>query len=172
MAKERLRYKSSTIKGFSAGELQLSFADVRQKASMFDNLNKKLDSINDFAVKQLGEQKAQEGMMYGAENAPTVKQFLDANPDEREELLPGDKITTFGKSARNTALSILSNQVLMNSQKLFSDAELNAVKNNLKPDEYMAQLNGIIEGSVEALMEVSPEAAIKLNAQLLSLIHI
>lgn len=166
MAKERLRYKSSTIKGFSAGELQLSFADVRQKASMFDNLNKKLDSINDFAVKQLGEQKAQEGMMYGAENAPTVKQFLDANPDEREELLPGDKITTFGKSARNTALSILSNQVLMNSQKLFSDAELNAVKNNLKPDEYMAQLNGIIEGSVEALMEVSPEAAIKLNAQL------
>lgn len=166
MAKERLRYKSSTIKGFSAGELQLSFADVKQKASMFDNLNKKLDSISDFAIKQLGEQKAEEGMIYGAENAPSVEQFLKANPDEREELLPGNKTTTFGKSARNTALSILSNQVLMNSQKLFSDAELEAVKNNLKPDEYMKQLNGIIEGSVEALMEVSPEAAIKLNAQL------
>lgn len=166
MAKERIKYRPIGVRGFTAGDLQLSLADVQAKASMFDNINKKLDSIQQFALEQYGEDKAQEGMVYGAENAPSVSEFLNANAEDRESLLPGNKSTTYGKSARNTALSILSNQVLITSSQQFAKAEVEATKNNTSPEEYLSQLNDIIEGSTEALMDVSPDAAIKLNAQL------
>ena len=45
-------------------------------------------------ITQICTQRAPEGMMYSAEKALTIKQFLDANPDDREDLLPGDNITT------------------------------------------------------------------------------
>ena len=166
MAKERIKYRSIGVRGFTAGDLQLSYADVQAKASMFDNINKKIDSIQQFALEQYAQDKAQEGIVYGAENAPNVEEFLKANAEDRESLLPGNKSTTFGKSARNTALSILSNQVLISSSQQFAKAEMEATKNNTSPEEYLTQLNEIIEGSTEALMDVSPEAAIKLNAQL------
>ena len=165
MAKERIKYKGN-LQGGSVVNVQ--FPQFQVMAAGMDSLNRKLDAINNFALKKIDKQMLDEGTRYAAENPVSVDQFLNANPAEKNKLIKGNKNTTYGQAIRVNQLNLLTSQITMKAQKDFSDLKTQAYATNMDLETYTTQLNAIVEGYTESLLDVDGEASIVANAKLAS----
>ena len=57
---QRNVYKSQ-LPGFRASDIQLSFANYRAQADVAGEIIKRIDTVSDFALKKVNEQKVEEG---------------------------------------------------------------------------------------------------------------
>ena len=113
MAKERIKYRGN-LQGGAIVNVQSPQYQVM--AAGMDDLNRKLDAINNFALKKLDKQMLDEGTQYAAENPVSVDQFLNANPGEKNKLIQGNKNTTYGQAIRVNQLNLLTSQITMKAQ--------------------------------------------------------
>lgn len=165
MAKERIKYRGN-LQGGAIVNVQSPQYQVM--AAGMDDLNRKLDAINNFALKKLDKQMLDEGTQYAAENPVSVDQFLNANPGEKNKLIQGNKNTTYGQAIRVNQLNLLTSQITMKAQKDFSDLKTQAYATSMDLETYTTQLNAIVEGYTESLLDVDGEASIVANAKLAS----
>ena len=105
MSRERKIFKGNLVRGVNIPNI--GFENFRVSSSGFDNLSRRLDIIKNFAVDQGEKIAIEEGKEYAAENPISIQQYLDANPKEREKLVKGDKITSYGRSIRAAQISML-----------------------------------------------------------------
>ena len=96
--------------GFTTSDVQLSFPNLKAQMTGLSDLEKRIASVTDFTVQRMGVEATKAGQQFAIENAPTVEQFLAANPEQRAAYF-GEDDTTFGQSAKTTMLSFVTNDL-------------------------------------------------------------
>jgi hypothetical protein len=122
-----------------------------------------LDSMTDFALKQFEQKALIEGAEYGAENAPTMQQLQDAQGDI-EDVVPGDKTTVFGRAARKAALQSMTTNFEMSAREQMVNLRIQAQQENMDTATFTEQSNAIIDGYTSTLQDISPAAALNFRA--------
>jgi len=169
MAPPRKIYRGSLVEGASIPSVD--FSQFKVQASGFDSLTQRLDAINTFAIKGLNVEMEEAGKQYAAENPLSVDQFYKANPTDRNNIIGGNKVTTYGKAIRATHINILSSDLAIKAQKDFMDLKIEAhiLKTKGTPmslDMYKNKLDGIVNGYSEALLPVDADASVTTQAKL------
>ncbi len=164
MARERKTYPGGLVRGGAV--VNVAFPQYQVMASGMDSLNQKLDRINNFALKKLDKDMERAGIKYAAENPISTDQFLDANPDQKNKMVKGNPNTTYGSAIRATQLNLLTSQITMKAQNDFADLKTKAYANDMDLDTYTNELNAIVNGYTDAVLEVDGEASIVANAKL------
>jgi hypothetical protein len=164
MARERKTYPGGLVRGGAV--VNVAFPQYQVMASGMDSLNQKLDRINNFALKKLDKDMERAGIKYAAENPISTDQFLDANPDQKNKMVKGNPNTTYGSAIRATQLNLLTSQITMKAQNDFADLKTKAYANNMDLETYTNELNAIVNGYTDAVLEVDGEASIVANAKL------
>ena len=161
---QRNVYKSQ-LPGFRASDIQLSFANYRAQADVAGEIIKRIDTVSDFALKKVNEQKVEEGTKYGVENAPTLKQVLETDAEDRKELFKDDK-TIFNKAARAAQMGFIINEMTISAHRDFANAEIEANENNQSQTMYLKTLSNIKDEYVKLVSSISPDLAVELDAKL------
>ena len=169
MATQRKIYRGGLVEGVSIPNV--SFPQHQVMASGWQSLNQRLDAINTFAIKGLDVEMEEKGKKFAAENPISIEQFYLANPTDRENLVGGNKTTTFGKAIRATHINILAGEMAIHAQKDFMDLRIEAHLLNTKGtpmtlDQYKNRLDAVVDGYSDALLPLDADAAIAANAKL------
>ena len=145
---------------------QVRFVAQEAEARAKSGLAQSLQRMSNYFLQQ-AEQKAQiEGAEYGALQAPTQKQIIDAVQDNEAVELPGDKTTVFGRAARKAALEAASDELQFLAKRKITDITIDAQSQQLAPDEVATEIDTAIAGFSAALDEASPATARALRANL------
>ena len=163
---ERKIYQGGLVR--SVGIPSVSFAQYQEMASGANTMQRKLDSLVNFAIKKEEKVQIEEAKTYAASNPITVNDYINASPVEREKLVGGNKDTSYGQTVRATQLSFLSTEMAIKAQKDFMSLKIEANTTNMPLDEYENQLNAIVQGYSDAVLDVDAEAAITVKADLAS----
>ena len=161
---QRNVYKSQ-LPGFRASDIQLSFANYRAKADVAGEIIKRIDTVSDFALKKVNEQKVEEGTKYGVENAPTLKQVLETDANDRKELFKDNK-TIFNKAAQAAQMGFVINEMTIAAHRDFANAEIEANENNQSQTMYLQTLSNIKDEYVKVVSSINPDLAVELDAKL------
>ena len=164
MAKERKTYPGGLVRG--AAIPSISFPQFQVAQAGMDSLNNKLNQLNNFALKKVDKEMEDAGIKYAAENPISTDQFLDANPDEKNKMLKGKKGTTYGDAIRATQLSLLTSQITMKASNDFANLKTLAYAKDMDLETFTTELNAIVNGYSDSLLEVDGEASIVANAKL------
>ena len=164
MARERKTYPGGLVRG--AAIPSISFPQFQVVQSGMDSLNNKLNQLNNFALKKVDKEMEDAGIKYAAENPISTDQFLDANPDEKNKMLKGKKGTTYGDAIRATQLSLLTSQITMKASNDFANLKTLAYAKDMDLETFTTELNAIVNGYSDSLLEVDGEASIVANAKL------
>jgi len=160
-------YKKLGIQGYSVPGT--SFAGLKEQANMFNSLNQKIGSVVSYANDQVSAQMQLEGQEYAVGNPITLQQYYDANPIEiakQIEAKGGNDSTVKGKAIKATLIEVLSTNVIIEANSHIGEIYDNAVVNKLSLEELENKLNGAIDGYYQSIVGVSPEAGLKIKAQL------
>ena len=142
----------------------------RQALNSSQSLEKRLDSISEFALGKLTEKASTEGQLYAVKNAPTLEQVTTAvGRGEDVNALFEKEGSVFGDSARKVqaelfrqdSYSTFSRRVeemssALDSSGVISFDDVDAMGLNLQAE---------INGTYDVLKNIDPEQALKFNAQ-------
>ena len=161
---QRNVYKSQ-LPGFRASDIQLSFANYRAQADVAGEIIKRIDTVSDFALKKVNEQKVEEGTKYGVENAPSLSQVLETDAEDRKELFKDNK-TIFNKAARDAQFGFVINEMAIAAHRDFANAEIEANENQQSQALYLKTLSNIKDEYVKVVSSINPDLAVELDAKL------
>src|SRR5210317_2200621 len=164
MAKERKPYTGGLVRPM--GIPSVSFAQFQELATGASSMQRKLDTVVNFALKQEEAYQIKRGEEDAISNPITANQYLDASPAEREALLGGERYTSYGKSVQATQLTLLSSEMAIKAQKDFNTLKVQAYTEEMNLDDYEANLNAIVNGYTDAIAPVNPQAAISIQSDL------
>tara|TARA_B100000287_G_scaffold403195_1_gene424785 strand:- start:2119 stop:3855 length:1737 start_codon:yes stop_codon:yes gene_type:complete len=159
------RYRRYESKGLVTNIPTLSFAAEKAMAQGYSKIGSVIDQMSKIFYNRAESEKKSEGLEYGALNAPTKQQILDAQEHGYDLNLPGDKTTVFGKAARASALEIAENEMTYQAKLNISSIILNAKKNRTDPSEVQLQLDSLIDGFASSIEKDSPATSRKLRAK-------
>ena len=160
------RYKRYESKGLRTNLPTLSFAADKALSQGYSQIGSLLDQMSSIFNKRATDTAKIEGAEYGALNAPTKQQILDAQSSGTDIALPGDKTTVFGKAARNSALLIASDNITHQAKVKISEIILNAKINKTDPREVGLQLDSLVDGFASSIEQDSPATSKKLRASI------
>lgn len=129
-------------------------------------LSQALDRMANFELQKDQQRAKVEGAEFGVENAPTLADIKTANESNKDAFEAFDENTIFGSAAKNAALSVAENEVLVDATATMTALVLNAQANGTDPKLLVDQLDSTIIGYVDTLRPSAPALADKLNARL------
>ena len=149
---------------------QVDYAGTaRAQARVADTISKQLDRMASVAFREAELQAKIEGAEYGATNAPTAKELLDAQSDEqREALTPGGTGTVYDRAAREAALRVIGTNLETAARNEIAAVRANAKVDFTPLDQVQNEIDGIINGYTGALYDIAPAAAPTLRGTLSS----
>ena len=127
-------------------------------------LSSQLNQMSNFFFNQAAQQRRIEGEEYGAANAPTFEELLEAQ--KQGENLLDFAPTVFGRSAKAAALATVENEITVDAQKRFDQLAFEANKKMVSPTVLRDDLDATILGYNEVLQSTSPALSRKLTAKL------
>ena len=144
----------------------VDFAAEREIAKGYNQIGQQLDRMSSFFMQQAETQFKLEGAEYGAANAPTEQQIIDAYNDGEEIDLVGDNFSVYGRAARQAAMNAATDDIEFLAKKeilmYITEAEAgeyDVATVNDKIDTIIAGYSGVLDGE-------SPGNAKKLRANL------
>ena len=154
------RYQSS---GIAVGTPQGQFRDV---SAPFEQLSAQMNRMTDFYLSQAEKQAVYEGERYGAENAPSAEQLVEAYQSGAVLEPVGDPTTVFGRAALKS-----SQEIVRTNMYYASHTELTKISNQielgqLSPDAGLKQMNSMIDGFSQAVSQFDPTESRKIRAEL------
>lgn len=160
------RYQRAGIR--IAGMPQVSTAGLRASAQANEALARNLDRVANFAFREAGVQAEQEGIEYGALNAPSQQQLEDAIAagQDPSELVPGKDSTIFGRAARRSALDSMATQFEIEARKEIVEMQSQFEREEIGLADLESGLSSLLSQQSEVLRQVSPQAAQKFTASL------
>lgn len=165
------RYQRSGIMYADIPTLQ--YANVTEEIKQARALNASLDRLSEFAYKGAVAKAEKEGAQYGVQNAPTLKQVMDAvtNKEDPSKLF-ADDYTAFGEAARKSQAVTFRTDLESEARTEFS--KINAVIDSgmdYNMNEIESSLQGIIDGHSKVLAKISPDDSLKYRASVSVLGH-
>lgn len=145
---------------------RVNFAGAEAQARGLGNLAQSLSRMSDFVSRQAQSAAAIEGAEYGALNAPTRQQIIDAAQKSEKIDLVGDQATVFGKAARRAALEAASDELQFLAKSTITDLTTKAIDDQIPPSRLADQIDTAIIGFSSTLDNVSPATARSLRAGL------
>ena len=160
-------YRKIGVQGFSVPST--SFASLKQQTGMFNDLNQKIGAVVSYANDQVSAEMKLEGQEYAVGNPVTLDQYFNANPSEiakQIEARGGDDRTVKGQAIKATLIELLSTDLLLEANSHLGKIYDDAVLNNVTLEEFENKLNSAIDGYYQSIITVSPEAGLKVKADL------
>tara|TARA_R100000655_G_scaffold18204_1_gene38235 strand:- start:7685 stop:9628 length:1944 start_codon:yes stop_codon:yes gene_type:complete len=160
-------YRKLGIQGFSVPST--SFAGLKEQAGMFNDLNQKIGAVVSYANDQISAEQKIKGQEYAVGNPITLDQYFNANPSEiakQIEARGGDDRTVKGQAIKATLIELLSTDLLLEANSHLGKIYDDAVLNNVTLEEFENKLNSAIDGYYQSIITVSPEAGLKVKADL------
>ena len=167
MAQNIPAYRKLGIQGYSMPSM--SFSNLKEQANMFHELNDKIGAVVSYANEQISAEQKLAGQEYAVGNPITIDQYYDANPTEiakQIEAKGGNDRTVRGQAVKATLIELLSTDVIIEANSHIGKIYDDAVTNNITIEELENKLNGAIDGYYKSIVSISPEAGIKIKAQL------
>lgn len=149
---------------------QVDYAGTaRAQARVAETISRQLDRMASVAFREAELQAKIEGAEYGATNAPSAQELLDAQGEEqREALTPGGTGTVYDRAAREAALRVIGTNLETAARNEIAAVRANAKVNFTPLDQVQNEIDGIINGYSGALYDISPAAAPNLRGTLSS----
>ena len=145
---------------------RVNFAGAEAQARGLGNLAQSLSRMSNFVSQQAQSAAVVEGAEYGALNAPTRQQIIDATQKNEKIDLVGDQTTVFGKAARKAALEAASDELQFLAKSTITDLTRRAIEDQIPPSALADQIDTAIIGFSSTLDNVSPATARSLRAGL------
>ena len=127
-------------------------------------LSAELKQMSNFFFSQAAEQRAIEGEEYGAANAPSYEELVEAEKEGENLLNYGP--TVFGRAAKRSALATVENEIIVDSSERFDNLVYEATRNMVSPKVLRNDLDAAITGYHEVLEATNPALARKMKAKL------
>ena len=141
-------------------------AEAQEASRTMTVLSQSLDRMSNFFIKRAEEQTKIEGQKFGIENM-SLEKLRQANKENRDIFdIPAFGNTVFGNSARQSALTVLENETIVEATKTINDLVFQAETNFTNPTVLRNQIDASILGFVNALSPSAPVLAQKISAQL------
>ena len=141
-------------------------AEAQEASRTMTVLSQSLDRMSNFFIKRAEEQAKIEGQKFGIENM-SLEKLRQANKENRDIFdIPAFGNTVFGNSARQSALTVLENETIVEATKTINDLVFQAETNFTNPTVLRNQIDASILGFVNALSPSAPVLAQKISAQL------
>ena len=141
-------------------------AEAQEASRTMTVLSQSLDRMSNFFIKRAEEQAKIEGQRFGIENM-SLEKLRQANKENRDIFdIPAFGNTVFGNSARQSALTVLENETIVEATKTINDLVFQAETNFTNPTVLRNQIDASILGFVSALSPSAPVLAQKISAQL------
>ena len=119
-----------------------------------------------FAVKELDQDMQEEGLKFAVDNPISTADYLNANPEERANMLDGDDFTTYGKKVKAVQANILATDLAVKAEGQLNGLKADALINDKPLELVELQFNALVNGYVDALADVDPETAVVLKSKL------
>jgi hypothetical protein len=140
-------------------------ANLRERVAETQGINSSLDRLSQFAFKKADEQAQREGLLYGAENAPTLEQ-LDAAKAQGKSIqeLFAEPGTTFGDAARKVQAAQVRDQLETKTRMEFSKLSAMVDSGSFNLQEVQKEITARIDGYAKTISSVSPEEGLRYRA--------
>lgn len=146
----------------------ITTAGMQEAARTAQTLTQAMDRVTNFALRQAETQAKIEGQEYGAINAPTTQQLYDAIAAGQDpaELLPGDKTTVFGRSARDMALDSVTYAMEADARATIANMQAAFERGDMSADQLGVQMDSLVKAQSEVMRSINPMAAQKFSASI------
>ena len=158
--------RGGLIRSVNIPSLQGTGAQFQVQSQMFTQLEKDLDGMFNFAVKELDQDMQEEGLKFAVDNPISTADYLNANPEERANMLDGDDFTTYGKKVKAVQANILATDLAVKAEGQLNRLKADALINDKPLELVELQFNALVNGYVDALADVDPETAVVLKSKL------
>jgi hypothetical protein len=178
MARDRITLKGGMVRGFSIPNI--TFPQYDAQANLANELNRRLDTIKDFALEKGKAETLIRAADYVAGNAPSLAEFRTAGTEARQELIDSgyfegkitDKTNTlFDRAVRENQLNIIKNKMEsiakqdLDNLLLLEKVDLDSGgTGNLA--NASARIESTVNGLSDALVGMDGAAALELRASL------
>jgi len=160
---EKLRYKRQ---GLTLRAPRIDFAAQEASARGYAQISANLDRLSGFFF-SMAENKAQiEGAEYGATNAPTRKQLMDAKNRGEPIDLSGDQATVFGRAARKASMEAVSDELTYLAKRDITNIITQGINNNTAPNAVSESIDSVVAGYASTLDGTDPAMARHYRANL------
>ena len=167
MAKRKV-FEGLNVKAYNFPSI--GFEQFRVQSQSLDNLNSRINNVLKFAVGKVEEQSKIDAYEYAASNPLTISEYLNADPNERNKLLPkGNNV--FNNTLRNAQINFLATDVQIAAGKAITKLEEKATLNEMSTDEFEQELNSIVNGYTQSFLEIDAEGAVTVKAKLATMAH-
>ena len=161
MAERYQRYES---KGLALKMPTVDFTFEKNRSNNLSNLSSNLDRMAQTFYSNAVQTAKIEGAEYGALNAPTEQQLLDASESNTELDFVGNKDSVFGRYARTATLEATSDRLTLMAKQSMSSIILKGKMNGTDPSEVAKELDSVTSGLSDVLDNESPVTAKKFKA--------
>ena len=160
---EKLRYQRQ---GLTLRAPRIDFAAQEASARGYAQISANLDRLSGFFF-SMAENKAQiEGAEYGATNAPTRKQLMDAKKRGEPIDLSGDQATVFGRAARKASMEAVSDELTYLAKRDITNIITQGINNNTAPNAVSESIDSVVAGYASTLDGTDPAMARNYRANL------
>lgn len=160
------RYKRYESKGLALKMPTVDFTFEKNRSNNLSNLSSNLDRMAQTFYSNAVQTAKIEGAEYGALNAPTEQQLLDASESNTELDFVGNNDSVFGRYARTATLEATSDRLTLMAKQSMSRIILEAKMNGTDPSEVAKELDSVTSGLSDVLDNESPVTAKKFKATL------
>ena len=144
----------------------VEFAAEKEIARGYNKISGQLDRMSSFFMQQAETQFKLEGAEYGAANAPTEQQIIDAYKDGEQIELVGDNYSVYGRAARQAAMNAATDEIEFLAKKEILNYMTEAERGEYDVNIVNDKIDTIIAGYSSILDETSPANAKRLRANL------
>ena len=158
------RYQRYESKGLALKMPTVDFTFEKNRSNNLSNLSSNLDRMAQTFYSNAVQTAKIEGAEYGALNAPTEQQLLDASESNTELDFVGNNDSVFGRYARTATLEATSDKLTLMAKQSMSSIILKGKVNDISPTEVSKQLDSVTSGLSDVLDNESPVTAKKFKA--------
>jgi len=158
------RYQRYESKGLALKMPTVDFTFEKNRSNNLSNLSSNLDRMAQTFYSNAVQTAKIEGAEYGALNAPTEQQLLDASESNTELDFVGNNDSVFGRYARTATLEATSDRLTLMAKQSMSSIILKGKMNGTDPSEVAKELDSVTSGLSDVLDNESPVTAKKFKA--------
>jgi len=158
------RYQRYESKGLALKMPTVDFTFEKNRSNNLSNLSSNLDRMAQTFYSNAVQTAKIEGAEYGALNAPTEQQLLDASESNTELDFVGNNDSVFGRYARTATLEATSDQLTLMAKQSMSSIIVEGKMNGTDPSDIAKQLDSVTSGLSDVLDNESPVTAKKFKA--------
>ena len=140
--------------------------EFRQLAAGSNDIANRLDTVFRFAVKEAESVSIKEGTKFAADNPLSLNDYINANPQQRKDMLQGDDFTAFGQAIRIGQVNSLATDMAIAAQNQFVNLKIKARTEGLDLDTLQESLDALVNGYTAAMNDVDGEAALTVKSKL------